>query len=47
MRKASIKIAKGLAGLVMMVNLMSVSTACWWHFHQPEMPEALKKMRKA
>lgn len=38
------KIAKGIAAFVMVLNVLSVNSACWWHLHQPKVPEGIDRL---
>ena len=38
--------AKVLANLSLKLGKMSADSACCYIYHQPKMPEALKKMKK-
>lgn len=40
------QLAKVLAGVSLKVGKMSADSACCYIFHQPKMPDALKKMKK-
>lgn len=39
--------AKVLANASLKIGKMSVDSACCYIFHQPKIPEALKKMKKS
>ena len=38
--------AKGLANVSLKLGKMSADSACGYIFHQPKMPETLRKMKK-
>lgn len=38
--------AKALANVSLKLGKMSVDSACCYIFHQPKMPETLRKMKK-
>ena len=40
------KFANVLAGMAMMFSIVAVNTRCVFIFHQPKMPEAMKKLKK-
>lgn len=40
------QLAKVLANLSLKLGKMSADSACCYIYHQPKMPEALKKMKK-
>ena len=40
------KCANVLAGMAMMFSLVAVNTRCVFIFHQPKMPEEMKKLKK-
>lgn len=42
MKNMYLKITKFFMGLVILTNIVSVNTTCWWHLYQPELPEKLK-----
>ena len=39
--------AKALANVSLKIGKMSADSACCYIFHQPKIPEALKKMKKS
>lgn len=39
--------AKALANVALKISKMSADSACCYIFHQPKMPEALKKMKNS
>lgn len=45
MKNTCLKVAKCITSMVMMLNILSVSSACWWHLHQPKVPEQLKALK--
>ena len=40
------KCANVLASVAMMFSILAVNTRCVFIFHQPKMPEAMKKLKK-
>ena len=48
MKSKNVKVqsAKMLANTSLKLGKMSADSACCYIFHQPKMPEALKKMKK-
>lgn len=40
------KCANVLASMAMMFSIVAVNTRCVFIFHQPKMPEAMKKLKK-
>lgn len=49
MKKVSnylIKFGSVIASLALFIGVSSASTACYFWFNQPEMPESIEKFRK-
>lgn len=47
MKNEKNQVAKLLAGVSLKVGKISADSACCYIFHQPKMPEALKKIKKS
>lgn len=45
-KNSTTRSAKVLANVSLKLGKMSADSACCYIFHQPKMPEALKKMKK-
>ena len=46
LKKVKNQSAKALANVSLKLGKMSADSACCYIYHQPKMPEALKKMKK-
>lgn len=46
-KNAKIRTAKILANVALKFGKMSADSACCYIYHQPKMPEALKKMKNS
>ena len=47
LKKVKNQSAKALANVSLKLGKMSADSACCYIFHQPKIPEALKKMKKS
>jgi len=43
MKKVWIQAAKAVACLALVATNISVLSACWWFFYQPELPQSLRE----
>lgn len=46
LKKVKNQSAKALANVSLKLGIMSADSACCYIYHQPKMPEALKKMKR-
>ena len=41
-----VKLGTAMASLALVVGVATESAACHWFFHQPKVPQGMKKFRK-